>query len=293
MISARCCVRSTLLAATGLAVACAGPAPIAPAPPDAPAAPEAPDAPAALDVTNALLMTAHWDPIADGTYDLHERFPERLRFQPAVPQREHDAAVLRRFLPPGPVQPGDVWPIPAAAYRPLLAQFDAGVRTQASGFGMRDGGGFACLRALSPDLAEIVVRVHADFLLDGGQVVFAPAQFTGSLFVDRRDQRAVAFALALPPRNSNADLVVQTVSGGLADIVFVPRMELTGGTVPGGIRWPNEIPLERAQAALARRFYAFAAIDWLPFDRAQDEARRRGRPLHLMVLFGSLDDESC
>ena len=46
-------------------------------------------------------------------------------------------------------------------------------------------------------------------------------------------------------------------------------------------------------ARLARRFYAFAAVPWLPFDRAVQRARRLGRPLHAVVLFGALDDESC
>ena len=77
-----------------------------------------------------------------------------------------------------------------------------------------------------------------------------------------------------------------------ADIGWVPRMELVGGT-PVDVPWTRSMPLAEARTRLARSFYAFAAIDWLPFDEAVMTARELDRPLHVVVLFGTLDDESC
>ena len=78
-----------------------------------------------------------------------------------------------------------------------------------------------------------------------------------------------------------------------ADIVYVPRLELRGGEAPNDVAWAQQIPLDAARGKLARRFYRFVDIDWQPFARAVAEARREEKPLHVMVLFGTLDDESC
>jgi hypothetical protein len=55
----------------------------------------------------------------------------------------------------------------------------------------------------------------------------------------------------------------------------------------------ESIPEAEARLLLARRFYAFAAVEWLPFEVAVKRARKEKKPLHAVLLFGSLDDESC
>jgi len=47
------------------------------------------------------------------------------------------------------------------------------------------------------------------------------------------------------------------------------------------------------QQRLAERFYPFAAIDWLELPAALAASRATGKPMHVVLLFGSLLDESC
>ena len=51
--------------------------------------------------------------------------------------------------------------------------------------------------------------------------------------------------------------------------------------------------VEEVNASFARRLYRFAAIDWVPFDQAVAAATRTGKPLHVIAINGTLDDESC
>jgi hypothetical protein len=50
---------------------------------------------------------------------------------------------------------------------------------------------------------------------------------------------------------------------------------------------------EAVTGLFARRLYRFKEIAWVDFDRAVEAARRTGRPLHVIALNGTLDDESC
>ena len=162
-------------------------------------------------------------------------------------------------------------------------------------------GTYACLRALGPRLAEILIRAHAEFVLEEG-ITYTPAQFEGRLVLDRVAGALRSFRLALPDRNPNVDVNVPVeVSGAAgeppkrmisADIGWVPCMSLEGGERSGG-DWTSSIPDEEARKRLARRFYAFAAIEWRPFEEAVRRARERRRPLHVVAVFGALDDESC
>lgn len=77
-----------------------------------------------------------------------------------------------------------------------------------------------------------------------------------------------------------------------ADIGWVPRMELSGGELAEAA-WASSVPDEEARVALRRAFYPFAALDWLPFEEAVVASAERKKPLHLVLLFGCLDDDSC
>ena len=75
----------------------------------------------------------------------------------------------------------------------------------------------------------------------------------------------------------------------------MPRLELTGGD-EGALRAVERVPgraMGEVTAAFARRFYQFKAIDWVDFDEAVAAARRSGKPLNVIALNGTLDDESC
>ena len=82
---------------------------------------------------------------------------------------------------------------------------------------------------------------------------------------------------------------------GYADMVFVPRMELHARptTAPDDIKWADVITAEAARKALELKFYKFAEINWLPLEAAVVESEETQRPIHAVLTWGPLDDESC
>jgi hypothetical protein len=246
----------------------------------------------------ALELEAHWEPCRESLYGVFDETPVLRAPRPAVPRLRHEAAAFRPFLPSQPVALGEPWRVDSAAVLAFLRQFHPGAAVRARFFGGEVPGTFALLRAVAPDAFEILLRAHAVLHLDGG-VIYKPAQFEGRLVLGR-DGTLRAFTLALPSRDTNVDVNVPLgdhetdapPAAVLADIGWVPRMELTSGTheVPA---WTREVADDDARRALRRAFYRFAALDWLPFDEAVLAARARKKPLHVVLLFGCLDDDSC
>ena len=78
-------------------------------------------------------------------------------------------------------------------------------------------------------------------------------------------------------------------------MVFVPRMELLtmDETDQNEIAWNISITAEEARRSLEFKFYKFAEIDWMPIDRAVELAKAENRPIHTILVWGCLDDESC
>ena len=55
----------------------------------------------------------------------------------------------------------------------------------------------------------------------------------------------------------------------------------------------QEIPYRDAEERLKRLFYDFMEIDWRPPKEAIALAQQEGKPIFAVVLWGSLDDQSC
>lgn len=259
----------------------------------------------ALNNSTSLQVHAHWEPIADSTFNMHKSLPEHVELfdlSPTQPIKEYGVDAFNAFLPPSTVRVGDVWELDANRVVSFLRQFHAGA-TADLGYGKE--GAFACLRACSSDYAEIAFRFHAEFTLNSAayqkwqkendepesEARFIPSQFTGKVVVNVESGTVRAFSLALPARNTNVDL---NAFGG-ADMVFVPRMELLAAdeTDTDEIVWDAAITTEAAHRALKLKFYKFAAIDWLPVDEAVEQAKATHRPIHAILVWGCLDDESC
>ena len=260
------------------------------------------------DVLNSsanVQVHAHWEPIADSTFRMHKMFPEHIELfdlSPKQPVKEYQTDAFSVFLPPSTVGVGDIWELDANSIVSFLHQFHSGA-TADLGYG--EEGAFACLRACSSDYAEIAFRFHAEFTLKSAayqewqaenderesEARFIPSQFAGKVLVNLKNESVRAFLLALPARNTNVDL---NAYGG-ADMVFVPRMELlaTDKTDQGEIAWDTAITMEEARRALELKFYKFAEIDWLPVDEAVAQAKATNRPIHAILVWGCLDDESC
>lgn len=238
----------------------------------------------------AFTLQADWSGIADSTYKLHQS-KECAAFydlKPAAASRSYNVDEMRGLLSKEPVAVGDVWKIGDEELLRFLKQFHPSATTSLHHM-TNAGGGYACLRAVSPEFAEIVFRLHAEFVLDPGKVYFTPAQFAGRMVIDRRKREVAEFELAVPDRNTNVDINCNQY----ADIVYVPRMRLNGGSSPANIKWAESIEDREARSRLAAKFYKFATIQWTPFEEALARAKTEKKPLHVVVLFGTLDDESC
>ncbi len=253
----------------------------------------------ALAEDAALELRAAWEPCRDSLYGLFASTPALKKPTPAQSVQRYGAAAFQPFLPPEPVALGQVWEVDGEAVLAFLRQFHAGARREARFNGGEVPGTYACLRAVAPDAFEILLRAHAVFELEDG-VIYKPAQYEGRLVLDRGTKALRAFHLALPDRDTNVDVNVpmeylqegRMVSGFSADIGWVPRMELTSGAPPS-ITWTHEVPDDEARVTLRRWFYVFAKLDWLPFEEAVLAARELQKPLHLVLVFGALDDDSC
>lgn len=251
----------------------------------------------------SLELEAAWEQLTDTVYKFEKTYPLVQAFEPAMERAEYGADQFRPFLPDGPVEVGEVWQIDARDALPFLKQFHPGATERmhhGRGSGVAAPGAWACLRALGPTHAEVVLRVHADFQLEAsdepnGSSWMTPAQFAGRMLIDRRRNVVTGFELALPDQRANVDLNIASDFGVSADIGRIPRMELKGG-VPfpaTQVAFAAEVGLEQARSELERRFYPFARLDWLDLEQALARSRETGKPMHIVALFGSLADESC
>ena len=266
-----------------------------------------------VDLTDVLKypteipVQAHWAPIADSTFDLHKASPihvELFSFSPNHPVKEYGVDAFNAFLPSSAVEVGDVWELNSDRVVSFLHQFHSSATTT-----LHNGeeGAYACLRSTSSDYVEIIFRIHAELILssdayearrianslddDEGISRYILSQFAGRLVLNLKRRSARAFSLYLPPRNSNVDIGAFDE----VDMVFVPRMELLTEDKgdQGEIAWDHSITAEEARKLLELKFYRFAEIDWLPIDRAVAQAKVMNRPIHAVLVWGALDDESC
>ncbi len=268
-----------------------------------------------LDTQETLQVQAYWDPIADASLGLPDHSPKHAallkNLSPAHVSREYDVAAFKAFFPKGSVPVGHVWKLDMNEVLPFLHQFHPGAtgemhinpggesfieifgkRIVLEKVGLESKGAFACLRALSPTYAEIVFRIHAEFLLDKeARAYFTPAQFTGRLILNRNDGTIRDFRLHLPQRKTNVDI---NAFGG-ADMVYVPRMELIAQNAhdQSDIVWETSMTEADAKSALEASFYKSAEIERLPVEEAVTQAQAEHRPIHVVLTWGVFDDESC
>ena len=276
-----------------------------------------------VDLRNVLKTSAnvpvqaHWDPIENTANNLHRSTEEKFnraksQWQepvdmtweewlevfnpgPAHPLKDYSTADFQVFLPPSIANVGDVWDLDPEGILPFLSQFHPSVTMKLPRYGsipkdQKDAK--ACLRAISPEYADIVFRIHARFTLDASiGAYFMPAQFTGHLVIDLNNATICQFTLSLPPRNSNVDISAFRTN----DLGFVPRMDLysLSEMQPKSIAWEAAITAEKVEKKFQNALYKFADIAWTPIEDAVELAKASNRPIHAVLLFGVLDDESC
>lgn len=269
----------------------------------------------------AFTLVAEWSPIAESHANFHLDSDRGLDvvLDPgvAVDRADYTWSDVAALMPPRGTKPGDVWEPDVEPVVALLRQLhpSASAKLHHHHVSMeldvppelRDDPAFADLEdrvlpnaplgaraTLLADgpVVDVLLRAHVEFHLEGGSVFYTPAQFEGRLVVEPSARRVVAFHLAVPDRNTNVDLNVHEPGEefGDVDIGYVPRLGLWTDASPPK---RDDALLAAARSRLRAAFYPFAAVDWPPLELAYLDARERGRPMHVIVLFGSLDDESC
>ena len=123
------------------------------------------------------------------------------------------------------------------------------------------------------------------------KVFFTVSQIEGRLIADPKARRVIGFRLGVPSRSYNYDVHIRQSDRTLIDIGYVKDIAVTGGALPEGDA--STAALADARLKLKRAFYPFARLDWMGFAEGLRAARAQKKPLHLITIFGQLDDESC
>jgi hypothetical protein len=277
-----------------------------------------------------LVLKAHWSSFSKRREKVLEKVPTMSQHmvedlyrdaKPARVSQTYTARDFSAFLPEKIESPGQLWSIDPTRLTVFLRQFHprASLHLEAQGRRAGPDGAIAILRGISPTHLDIVSRIHAEFDVTprGGprypipysvpkgakappeplRVWFTPAYFLGRMIVNRQTGTVDYFSLALPADGSlNAHLTASLAPyGEHHDIVHVDQMELVGGDpeLPKSLQGNGTMELSQARVQLARQFYKFKTIDWVPFERALALAHERQKPIMAMVLWGALDDQSC
>lgn len=221
----------------------------------------------------------------------------------AIPTKSYTARDFSALLPPAKLTTvGQPWALDPNKVAVFLKQFHPAPSMRTASAGKRPGpdGAFAVLRAVSPSHLDIVFRIHAQFdllpkpsTLPVLEASYTPACFLGRLVLNRSAGTVEYFQLGVPTDSSfNVHI---TVSDYDHDFIHVDRMELAGGNLHGidGVRWEDQIDTLQTHDQLAKVFYKFKEINWVPFQRTQETARAQKKPIFAVVLWGALDDQSC
>ena len=244
-----------------------------------------------LNGASEVLVEGFIAPIEYTQYNFHVEWDELANLRVAEPEKRYIASVFRAFLPAESVSIGDLWQIEAEGVLELLRQLNANPRLDLDINSGDSRGLWACLRAYNDKYAEIVFRIHAEFILEDGR--FTPSQFTGHLVIDRIKETVVSFKMYVPEGVLNFD--VGRDSTRTIDVGFCPRMELRTEIqeVPSGIEFVESITQEAAERKLILRFYKSQQINWVSLEEALEMAPAQQKPVHVVSIDGPLADESC
>ena len=247
-----------------------------------------------LDGDAEVSVTGCIAPIEYTQRNYHVDWDELANFRAAEPEKQYPASVFQAFLPSEPVSVGECWQIEEEGVLTLLRQLSPNPQLELDVAGADSFGLWACLRAYNDAFAEILFRIHAEFVLEKGW--FAPSQFAGHLVIDRLEKRVAAFKTHVPDATLNFDARWK-IRDGLcgADIGFCPQMELCAGEqdVLQDAKFTEAITQEEALHTLMLCFYKSAQINWVPLEEALELVPVLQKPIHAISSGGPLADESC
>ncbi len=233
-------------------------------------------------------------PIEYTQRNYHVEWDELANFRVAEPEKQYPASIFQDFLPSEPVSVGECWQVEEETVLTLLRQLNPNPQLKLEIGGEDSYGLWACLRAYNNEFAEILFRIHAEFVLNTGW--FAPSQFAGYLVIDQNEKKVASFKMHVPDATLNFD-VRWRIREGLraADIGFCPQMELFAGAqdILQDAKFTDAITQEEALQVLMLRFYKSAQINWVSLEEALELAPALQKPVHAISSGGPLADESC
>jgi hypothetical protein len=269
----------------------------------------------------SLEVVAHWTEVGRGRDHLETEIAPAAYalftdLKPAMASTVYTERDFSGLLPESIESVGQLWEIESDVAANFLRQFHPQPAMHLISLGRRAGpdGAFGILRAVSATHLDILFRIHAEFDISLN-MWYTPACFWGQMIVDREAGTVRSFRLWLPtdqplnvhltvagpmPRGAAAPAIDRKIEAGLRvgtrrDIVHVDQMELTSANreLAGDLDWPESIDEHQARRELQKAFYAFASINWVPWETALAAAHEQHKPILAIVLWGALDDQSC
>ena len=244
-----------------------------------------------LEGTSEVLVEGFIAPIEYTQYGFHVEWDELANLRVAEPEKRYPASVFRAFLPSEAVSVGDLWKTAEEGVLVLLRQLHPKPSLDIIMNSGDSRGLWACLRAYNDKYAEIVFRIHAEFILEDGR--FTPSQFAGHLVIDRIKEKVASFKMYVPEGVLNFD--VGRNSTRTIDVGFCPQMELRTETqeVAPDIEFVESVTQEEAERKLILRFYKSQEINWVSLEEALEMASAQQKPVHVVSIDGPLADEAC
>ena len=244
-----------------------------------------------LDSTSEVSLKGFIAPVEYTQYNFHVKWDALANLRVAEPEKRHPASVFRAFLPDKAVVAGDLWQVKEEGALTLLRQLNPNPRFNLDVNNGDSYGLWASLRAYNDAFAEIVFRIHAEFVLNDGR--FTPSQFKGHLVIDRISEKVASFKMYVPEGIVNFD--VGRDSTRTIDIGFCPQIELHTETqaVLSDTDVVESITQEEAERKMILRFYKSQQINWVSLEEALEMMQAQQKPVHAISIDGPLADESC
>ncbi|XP_049763934.1 selenoprotein N-like [Schistocerca cancellata] len=190
-------------------------------------------------------------------------------------------------------------PGPELTFFHLLSMFHENVFLQTR---FHPRGTVAMLQAKTSELFLIIFRCHAEFQLNSPPLLpfwFTPGQFRGQIIISRDRSKVFYFHLEVPStKKLNVDMewMNEQNSSLEVDIGYLPEMKLElkeQQLTPSEVKWDQQISDEDAEDMLEKAMFPFKEVKYHPIKEAVVLSQLTQKPLHCIVLWGVLDDQSC
>ena len=246
-----------------------------------------------LGDTSEVSVQGFIAPIGDTVSNSGKDWPALTNMRVVEPEKQYPTSVFQAFLPSKQVSVGDLWKVKRDGVLELLRQLHPNPSVNMHINAGDSLGLWACLRAYNDEFADIVFRIHAEFVFEDGW--FTPSQFAGHLVIDRVKESVAFFVMRVPGGPVNFDFNRIIDGGRVAGAGFCSQVELRAGTqeVLENVEFTEAITQAAAERALILRFYKSQQINWVQPDQVLEMVHTQQKPIHVISIDGPLDNESC